>query len=110
MNVNEQQYTINIPGKFAAWFKGTNLVTGADDHDPDCKTLRLAWEARSERRTGQGYYCRVTGNRTAMLLLKEYGGYCVDANKDYPDPAEARAAHMVITRVTAALLLKEPQS
>lgn len=107
VNTTERLYTVTVPSKFADWFEGTNLVTGGDDHDPACKTLRIAWYWRSEKRDDDDNLCyEVTGNKTAMLLLKEYGGYCWHANGD-ADPAEAEAGQTVINGVTEALSDKE---
>lgn len=105
--MTERMYTVTVPGKFADWFGGTNLVIGRDDDDPDCKTLRLVWEGRYVQKSGNGYFCQLIGNKAAMLLLKEYGDYCVNANIDDPNPVELKAAREVIKRVNKVLTEKK---
>lgn len=99
----EKQFTVTVPGKFADWFAGTNLVAGGDDSDPECKETRIAWESRATRRRGKGVSHTVTGSRTVLKVLHEYGVYCVEANKDEEQPAELAAALEVIKRVNKQL-------
>lgn len=95
--------TIRIPGGFIDWFDGTSLAQKQDDADPECKSLRLAYEAGTVTRTGQGYYVTATVTRSNLLLLQEYAGYCLFANEDEPRESEIDGAETLIERVHAAL-------
>ncbi|MFH9248207.1 hypothetical protein ACH4LK_22595 [Streptomyces lydicus] len=95
--------TVTLPGSFCTWLDGTGLAQGQDDSDPECKALRLAYDAAPLRRNGKSYYVKITtGDDAVLKVLAEYGGYCNDSNIDEPDAAEVRAAHIVEARAIAA--------
>jgi hypothetical protein len=100
--------TVTLPGKFCDYFDGTGLVQGQDDHDPECKITREAYEAGTIGRTPRGYYRKITTSSTTVLrLLAEYADTCIDANthgNDTPEErAEGQAARKAYQRAQDAL-------
>jgi len=115
--------TIDLPGKFDSWFDQTGLATGADYGTAwvlDAATD--AYKAAVRVRRGRGYALRLTvpdeGARDFLLLLREYAGYCIDANREdataigddqdtvrdrFSALGETQAARRVIERVDAIL-------
>lgn len=61
---------ITIPGALADFLDGTNLATGADDHDPASKATRETLEAG---RRGRGRTLIITPTSTDVLnVISEY--------------------------------------
>lgn len=94
---------ITLPGAFCAWLDGTGLALGHDDQDPALKETRVAYDAARPVKAGRGYYRQVTATATVLRILAEYAGYCIDANRDEPEPAELAAARTVLRRAQTAL-------
>lgn len=91
---------INIPGKFCDWFEGTNLASGADDVDPECKETRIAYEeGKIVKSANGGYYIRVLATATVLKVLNEYASSCLEVNVDDPQKSEIEAARKVKRRV-----------
>ncbi|MER5617676.1 hypothetical protein [Streptomyces sp. NPDC002215] len=70
---------ITLPAGFRTWFDGTALAQGQDDIDPQCKALRLAYEA-GQVNADSGITLIATAD--VLNLLEEYAGYCTEASVD----------------------------
>ncbi|PPS89597.1 hypothetical protein [Streptomyces sp. MH60] len=107
--------SITLPAPFCAWFDGTSLALGHDDADPDCKALRLAYEAAATRKTAQGRSAKIiTSNPDILKTITEYAETLADAAYDDANDETAGAdqtaaaqrdldaAHTVKQRATTA--------
>jgi hypothetical protein len=94
--------SVTLPADFCAWFDGTNLVEGQDDNDPDCKALRLAYEAATLRKTAHGHSAKITtSSPTVLKMITEYAETLADSNADEADRDPAAARELDAAQTTA---------
>ncbi|MFJ2196939.1 hypothetical protein [Streptomyces violaceusniger] len=85
---------ITIPGALADFLAGTNLATGADDHDPMSKATREALDAG---RRGRGRTLIITPTIDVLHVISEYAETLL-APRTEATTAERRAARLWIER------------
>ncbi|UNZ18885.1 hypothetical protein [Streptomyces sp. 891-h] len=84
---------ITIPGALADFLAGTNLATGADDHDPASRATREALDAG---RRGRGRTLIITPTIDVLHVISEYAETLLAT--DEATRAERRAARLWIER------------
>ncbi|MFI8850769.1 hypothetical protein ACIGW3_11375 [Streptomyces sp. NPDC053499] len=84
---------ITIPGALADFLAGTNLATGADDHDPASRATREALDAG---RRGRGRTLIITPTIDVLHVISEYAETLLTT--DEATRAERRAARLWIER------------
>ncbi|MDJ1136230.1 hypothetical protein [Streptomyces iconiensis] len=84
---------ISIPGALADFLAGTNLATGADDHDAARKATREALDAG---RRSRGRTLIITPTIPVLHVISEYAETLLAATE--ATPAERRAARLWIER------------
>jgi hypothetical protein len=72
VEVDEPTRTVDMPGAFADYIEGTNVIAGGDDADPDCKAARLAYEGARLIKRGRGYTLRITATTRALDVFTDY--------------------------------------
>lgn len=89
---------VDIPGKFLGYLDGTSMMQQPDTPlDAEC---RDAICRGTNRRSGRGIRRRVIFDRNEVAgVLADYADICIVANSDDGDPAEARAARIVLDRL-----------
>lgn len=89
---------LGIPGKFISYLDGSSMMQDPEDGlDVAC---RDAIRKGIHRKTGKGFYVLVTfENEAAAGVLADLADICAVANQDDGDPAEARAARLVLERL-----------
>ncbi|WP_326797460.1 hypothetical protein OG946_20235 [Streptomyces sp. NBC_01808] len=85
---------VTIPGALADFLAGTNLATGADDHDPASKATREALDAG---RRGRGRTLIIRPTIDVLHVISEYAETLLAPGFE-ATPAERRAAKLWIER------------